>query len=232
MTWCGSGSSDCVPTPLALRVKLRRYRQLTDALAGMTCRNLVEVGTWNGLRAIELARAALRRNAAVTYHGFDLFEELTDEQLEAELSKRPPPRAEVEDRLRAFQEKVARRGRLLQSRRRSFDFHLHPGDTHESLPAFRERSSGFEADFVFIDGGHKIETIENDWAHTHPLISKRGAVFLDDYYGNQELAKEFGCNSLLERLRGDPSWQVELLPESDEIPDIGPIQIAKVTPSP
>jgi hypothetical protein len=213
-------------------VKLRRYRQLTDALAGMTCRNLVEVGTWNGLRAIELARAALRRNSAVTYHGFDLFEQLTDEQLEAEMSKRPPPRAEVEDRLRAFQEKVGRRGRLLPRRRRAFEFHLHPGDTYETLRSFREQSPGFEADFVFIDGGHKIETIQNDWEQTHPLLSERGAVFLDDYYGNNELAREFGCNSLLERLRDDPAWVVSVLPERDEIPGIGPIQIARVTPAP
>jgi Methyltransferase domain len=212
-------------------VKLKRYRQLTDALAGMTCSTLVEVGTWNGLRAIELARAALRRSSAVTYHGFDLFEELTDEQLEAELSKRPPPRAAVEDRLREFQERIARRGRILASRRRSFDFDLHPGDTRETLRAFREQSPGFQADFVFIDGGHKIETIENDWQQTHPLLSARGAVFLDDYYGNDALAREFGCNSLLDRLRSDPDWEVALLPERDEIPGIGPIQIARVTPS-
>jgi hypothetical protein len=63
-------------------VKLRRYAQLTDALSRMACENVVEIGTWNGRRARELSAAALRRNPTVKYHGFDLFESLTDAELE------------------------------------------------------------------------------------------------------------------------------------------------------
>ena len=73
-------------------MKLKRYAQLTDAIRTMSVRNIVEVGTWDGRRVQELAGAALRRNPAVTYHGFDLFEALTDEEFEAELSKLRPPR--------------------------------------------------------------------------------------------------------------------------------------------
>lgn len=77
-------------------MKLKRYEQLMQSLAQMPCGRLVEVGTWNGHRARALVTAALRLTPAVTYHGFDLFEALTAEDLESELRKRPPSRAEVE----------------------------------------------------------------------------------------------------------------------------------------
>jgi hypothetical protein len=35
-------------------MKLERYAQLTQFLAGMACENLVEVGTWNGRHARNL----------------------------------------------------------------------------------------------------------------------------------------------------------------------------------
>jgi hypothetical protein len=210
-------------------MRLERYDQLTAALRERAVSTLVEVGTWNGIRAQELASAALRRNREVSYRGFDLFEALDETELEEELSKRPPPRADVERRLREFQAKVSRRGRILPSRRRSFDFALHQGYTRESLPGFREENPDFRADFVFIDGGHKIETIENDWNHTSRMLAPDGVVFLDDYYGNEELATRFGCNRLMERLQTDPAWEVQVLPATDTIPDMGTIQIARVT---
>jgi hypothetical protein len=211
-------------------MRLRRYDQLTDALRAREARTLVEVGTWNGVRAQELATAALERSPHVTYHGFDLFEALSDQELEEELSKRPPSQAEVEASLAEFQEKVARRGRLLPSRRRSFDFALHQGYTRDTLPAFRREHPEVRADFVFIDGGHKVETIESDWDNTSELVAPDGVVFLDDYYGNAELAQRFGCNRLVERLRADESWDVEVLPAADDIAALdGTVQIVRVT---
>lgn len=52
-------------------------------------------------------------------------------------------------------------------------------------------------------------------------------IFLDDYYGNEELAERFGCNQLGRRLRDDPSWNVTVLPQVDSIEELGTIQIAK-----
>jgi hypothetical protein len=205
----------------------QRYGQLTDALQEMECRTLVEVGTWNGERAKELVRAALRKNRAITYHGFDLFEALTDEELDAELSKRPPTQAEVEASLRGLQRRLA----WWPWPRRSFDFELHQGYTRETLPAFRAQHPDLRAEFVFIDGGHSIETIANDWAHCSQLVAPGGSIFLDDFYGNEQLAQEFGCNQLIASLRQDDAWEVTVLPVTDEFPEIGAIQIVRVRPT-
>jgi hypothetical protein len=211
-----------------MRVKLKRYSQLTQALAGMPCQNLVEIGTWNGRRAEELVRAALRQNPAVTYHGFDLFEALTDEELEEELSKRPPPQSEVEARLRRFQ----RRASILRVPRRGgsrrFDFTLHQGHTRETLPAFRAANPAFRAQFIFIDGGHRVETIRSDWENCSELVDPLGAIFLDDFYGDEQLAERFGCNQLVVSLRGDAAWDVDVLPAADRIEGLGTIQIVRV----
>jgi hypothetical protein len=210
---------------------LKRYGQLTEALAAMPCKNLVEVGTWNGRRARELVTAALRTNPTVKYYGFDLFEALTDEELEAELSKRPPSQADVEAGLRRFQWRISILSALRPWHRRNFDFTLHQGYTRDTLPAFREAHPGFQAEFIFIDGGHSIETITNDWENCSQVVSSDGFIFLDDYYGNAELAERFGCNKLIAGLRGDAAWEVTILPETDMIEGLGTIQIALVRPT-
>jgi hypothetical protein len=208
-------------------VSPKRYDQLTAALNGMQCRTLIEVGTWNGERAKELSAAALRKNPAITYHGFDLFEALTDDELNAELSKRPPSQGEVEASLRRFQRRLAWRPWA----RRSFDFELHQGYTRDTLPAFRAAHPDLRAEFIFIDGGHSIETIANDWAQSSGLVTSDGSIFLDDFYGNEQLAEEFGCNQLIAALRQEDAWEVAVLPEIDEFPEIGTIQIVRVRPA-
>lgn len=209
-------------------MKLQRYNQLTDAIAETRVETLIEVGVWNGRRGIELAKAALRRSPRVKYHGFDLFESLTDEELEAELSKRPPPKSEVEAEMRAFGERVGRRGKLLSSRRREFDFELHQGYTTDTLPAFVQANPDLRAQFIWIDGGHKVETIANDWDWCSRLLDPEGVAFLDDYYGKEELTDRFGCNQLVERLSGDPAWDVQVMPATDTFPEMGAIQIVRV----
>jgi hypothetical protein len=194
----------------------------------MACTTLLEVGTWNGWRAVELSRAALRRNPAVEYHGFDLFELITDDEIETELSKRPPSQADVETRLRRFRRRVALGNALHAWRRRRFDFSLYRGYTHDTLPALRQTKPNLRAQFIFIDGGHSIETIDNDWHYCSELVCDGGVIFLDDFYGNRELAQRFGCNALIEKLRRDPAWDVQVLPETDVIEELGSIQIARV----
>jgi hypothetical protein len=212
-------------------VTLTRYAQLTQALAELECERIIEVGVWNGRRAEELSAAALSGNPDVIYHGFDLFEALTAEELEQELSKQPPSRAVVEARLRRFQRRVAVLSALRPWARKRFAFALHQGYTRETLPAFRAAHPDFRAQFIFIDGGHSIETIGNDWDNCSRLVDANGVIFMDDFYGNTELAKSFGCNQLLERLESDPRWKVDVLPATDTFEDIGTIQIARVRPA-
>jgi predicted O-methyltransferase YrrM len=120
---------------------------------------------------------------------------------------------------------------LLPWRRGRFEFELHQGYTRDTLPAFRKANPNFTADFVFIDGGHKIETIDEDWRNCSRLVDRRGVIYLDDYYGNAELAKQFGCNVLVDRLTNDPAWDVTVLPVTDTFERIGSVQIARVAPA-
>jgi hypothetical protein len=209
-------------------MRLQRYDQLFHGLAPMACRFLVEVGTWNGNRAKDLIDAALERNPAVTYHGFDLFEALTDQDLKEELSKRPPSEAEVSASLDRHRRKWQVRSALMPWRRRTFSFELHRGYTRDSLPRFAAERPDFRADFIFIDGGHAVETIENDWRYCSAFLAPGGEIYLDDYYGRESLTDRFGCNQLVDSLRSKPEWEVTVLPATDTFPDIGTIQIVRV----
>jgi predicted O-methyltransferase YrrM len=54
-----------------------RYRQLADLVRTYGSETIVEVGTWNGGRAIEMSLASFETKDKVHYIGFDLFEEAT-----------------------------------------------------------------------------------------------------------------------------------------------------------
>jgi predicted O-methyltransferase YrrM len=221
-----------VPARVALGPILRRaptrYSQLLRGIAELTpCSTIVEIGTWNGNRAIELASMALWSNKAVRYYGFDLFEMLTDGILEKEISKRPPSKAHVEQELAAFAHEVESSFRWLL-RNRSFEYELRQGFTTDTLPVFRADHPEFDADFVFIDGGHALETIENDWRFCSQMIRRGGVVYFDDFYDNDEMAKKGGCRQLIERLASQRQWKASVLPIKDFVAGIGNIQIARV----
>ena len=36
-------------------------------------------------------------------------------------------------------------------------------------------------DYVFLDGGHKYETVKNDLENLTPIINNKGTIFCDDY---------------------------------------------------
>ena len=69
----------CLTTPLLLTLVLPRYRQLAELVRAYATDCIVEVGTWNGGRAIEMSLAAFEKSDKVRYIGFDLFEEATEE---------------------------------------------------------------------------------------------------------------------------------------------------------
>src|SRR4051794_24682948 len=89
----------------------------------------------------------------IHYHGFDLFEMLTEAELVKEFSLRPPSRAEVQQRLE----------------RTGANIHLHQGYSRDTLKAWRPgNGANHPIDFLFIDGGHSLETIASDWQDLTP----------------------------------------------------------------
>lgn len=182
------------------RIRPKRYRNVLQQVYRANPATLVEIGVFDGLHArdmIETAKIA-RRPDGIRYFGFDLFEDLTAELLEKELSKKPPTRAQVAATLGTT-------GATIE---------LIKGFTKDTLPAFGAR--GIRADFIFIDGGHSDETIRGDWAGVQPLLHDGTVVLFDDYYPVQhEKLKGFGCQELIRELAG-AGWRVELLDPVDK----------------
>jgi predicted O-methyltransferase YrrM len=170
---------------LLFTTRPRRYVNLFRTIYQRRCETIVEIGTWTGVHAEQMIRVAAARADvhAVRYVGFDLFEDLTEEQFRQEFSKRPPSYDEVLQRLRATGAKI----RLVR------------GNTRSTLP----QSAGLlaEADFVFIDGGHSIDTIASDFNAVIGAVRPGTPVVLDDYYlePGPELVG-LGCQSLIDAL--------------------------------
>lgn len=165
---------------------MSRYEQLNTIIAHVKPASIVEVGTWSGDRAIQMATEALKHRKEVSYTGFDLFEEATPETDERELNvKRHYSSAEVWDKLEKFRQDNP-----------GFSFRLVVGDTRETM-----KDLGCDADLVFLDGGHSLETIRNDYE----ALKGAKVIVFDDYYepdeqGNCPDLAKYGCNELLKAL--------------------------------
>src|SRR5688572_1599215 len=207
---------------------MKRMEQLYEELAQRRCDTIVEIGTYQGKRARRMAKAAFKNNPAVAYVGFDLFELTNAEIVQSESSLWAPSRAEVEAFLDEFAREAA--SSPLPWLRKKFTYELHQGFTQETLPAFCESHPGFTADFLFIDGGHSVATIANDWEYCRRLVAPDGVIFLDDYYENDDEIDRLGCNRLIDSLRDDPAWTITLMPVVDPSPRHQGIRLARVQP--
>ncbi len=182
-----------------LRTRPLRYRALFREIFRLRPRRLVEIGVFNGRHAAQMIQTAALHHPVreIEYFGFDLFEDLTPELLEYEKSKQPPTCAEVQQLL----DQTGATVKLLR------------GNTRESLP--RHAPEIGVVDFIFVDGGHSVETIQLDWDNLQALVGPGTVVIFDDYYVNnpQDVAGS-GCQSILDAL--DPQrWRVEVLEPAD-----------------
>ncbi len=118
--------------------------------------DIVEVGTWNGSRAIQMAEAAFAAGVTqVSYVGFDTFEDGNDRTHEGHTK----PHASswiVSNRLNNYSRMMSRKGL-------TFSYTLLKGNTLETLPRAGEVVKA--ATFAYIDGGHSYETTKSDYLH-------------------------------------------------------------------
>lgn len=184
-----------------------RYRQLLRIIQEHKVHRILEVGTWNGERAVQMIQQALRFSPTekVEYIGYDLFEKQTAQQLREEFSKEACP-----------EDLVARRLAPTGVR-----YTLIPGNTKESM-----RWRVPQCDLYFIDGGHSEETIQSDWNNILPSLTNASVVVFDDYYLPYQ--EGFGCNKLVDTL--DPTlFDVEILGAATHADDRD-IYMVKVRP--
>jgi predicted O-methyltransferase YrrM len=206
-------------------IRLNRYVRILEEIRRLKAVRILEVGTWNGYRAIQMIRAAASPTQEVQYYGFDMFEGMNDKISKKEFNvKKPHSMAEVEKELK----------KGLSGIRASWL--LFKGDTRATLPAAVSKIGPETIDLAWIDGGHSVETVQSDWASCAKLLRKEGVALFDDHYSGMtvEALSKFGCNQLFKSLQqgresaGRMIKSAALLPDADPVKGGGKVRIARV----
>ena len=150
-------------------------------------KSILEVGTYKGYRAIDMSARAIQYNS-VHYYGYDLFEDITPKMQVAEFSHDDwGIESEVRKELSQF------RLDCLLNNKNTFNYTLIRGNTRETLV------NCDPVDFVWLDGGHAIETIISDYNN----VKESKCIVFDDYWeyiSNFSPDDIVGCNSLIDQL--------------------------------
>ncbi len=149
-----------------------RYKQLADLVRYYKPKTILETGTWNGGRAIEMALAAFQKTDEVHYIGYDLFEDATTETDHEEFNVKPHNTLEaVHKRLIEFSEHVK------EKENKEFTFQLTKGNVRETLL----KKDIKDVDFALIGSGNSIETVQTEYE-----ILKDVPVVVGDHYFTKE----------------------------------------------
>jgi len=149
-----------------------RYKQLADLVRFYKPKTILETGTWNGGRAIEMALAAFQKTDEVHYIGYDLFEDATTETDHEEFNVKPHNTLEaVHKRLVEFSEHVK------EKENKEFTFQLTKGNVRETLL----KKDIKDVDFALIGSGNSIETVQTEYE-----ILKDVPVVIGDHYFTKE----------------------------------------------
>jgi hypothetical protein len=177
-----------------------RYQCLLELFAQEAPGRMIEIGVWKGDRSVQFLQQG--RNLA-EYVGFDLFEELTEDVAQSE--KMGLCRATQYDQVKE---------RILQSRAHETpSVEIIKGYTEKTLPEFARRR-GPEFDFIFIDGGHSLQTVRNDWEYSMRLLAPNGVIVFDDYLMNDTSR---GAKPMVDELLADDRFVVRFFPVIEDI---------------
>ena len=164
-------------------IKPNRYKQLADLVRQYKPKSIIETGTWNGGRAIEIALAAFENQDELLYRGFDLFEDGTVETDKEENNvKAHNTYKAVSKRLQEFRAKM-------MEKKKVFTFTLGKGNTRDMFPSMKD----LNADLILLGGGNSIKTIEAEYKST-----KHNDLIIFDHY----ITKDEQKNILPEEYRG------------------------------
>ncbi len=162
-----------------------RYENLYKIINNIKPQTILEVGTHNGVQARKMILLAQNYQLpeAITYYGFDLWEDLTSKQKKYEHCGKS---------IAVYNKAWTN----LQINRVSI--HLHRGNTIITLPTFAF-SNPNSIDFAFIDGGHSIATIKSDWENIRKVMKIGGVVVFDDFYTwpPGQTNYHIGCNNTI-----------------------------------
>jgi predicted O-methyltransferase YrrM len=172
----------------------KRYLNIFILIIKFRPRSILEIGIYKAIRSVEMIRIAKIFNDKIYYYGFDLFEEMNLKKKNIELSKIPLSKEIINDRIKKYTK---------------YCF-LYKGDTTKTLKKFNKK----KIDLIFIDGGHTLKTIKNDWNYCKKIANDNSIIIFDDYYiNNKKIIKKYGCNNLIDQIKD--RYEVYYLPFTD-----------------
>ena len=182
---------------------MNRYDRLIELIDKYKPQTIVEIGTWTGTSAIRMIQAASKYHNKIYYVGYDLFEEATPETDREEFNVKP------HNNMADVQAYITKHCPFAEVA-------LIKGNTRQTL-------TNIEADFVFIDGGHSLETIKHDYE----AVKNSKIIVFDDFYTEDEDGfipdlEKVGCNKLLEGIFH------EVIPSKDPVKTGGIVNMAVV----
>ena len=158
----------------------KRYSNILLLILFYRPKSIIEIGVYRGVRSKQMIQAARIFNKNIEYFGFDLFEMIDSNIQKKELSKIPNSEKDTLKNLSKYA-KVK----------------LFKGYTTKTLDKLKNK----KVDLIFIDGGHKLSTIKNDWTKSKKFQEKNTIIIFDDYYlHDKKIIKHFGCNLVINKI--------------------------------
>jgi len=158
----------------------KRYSNILSIIFYYKPKSIAEIGVYRGVRSREMIQAAKIFNKNIEYFGFDLFEMINKKIQKKELSKIPYTKKDV-------QNKLSKHAKVK----------LFKGYTKKTLDKLKNK----KVDLIFIDGGHRLSTIQNDWIKSKKFQKKNTIIIFDDYYlNNKKIIKNYGCNQVVNKI--------------------------------
>jgi len=158
----------------------KRYSIILSTIFYYRPKSIIEIGVYRGVRAKEMIQAAQIFNKNIEYFGFDLFEMINKKIQRKELSKIPYSKKDIKNNLSKYAK-----------------VRLFKGYTSKTLNMLKNK----KVDLIFIDGGHRLDTIKNDWYKSIKFQKKNTIIIFDDYYlDNKKIIRNFGCNLVVNKI--------------------------------
>ena len=209
-----------LPNTVSPDIKPNRYKQLADIIRHYKPKSIIETGTWNAGRAIEMALASFENQDELLYRGFDLFEDATTEtDVEENNVKAHNTRSAVIKRLQDFRSKM-------MEKKKVFTFQIGKGNTRDIL---KDRDD-LNADLILLGGGNSIKTVDSEYEN----VKHNPLIIFDHYITKDEkgniLPKEFqGVNKVFKNIKVKKTdTRKHVLPSGDVVLGGGHTHLAVV----
>jgi len=179
----------------------KHYQPLFKTLREKPCKNIMEIGVFDGTSAVPMIKEAAKLvpEEEIHFYGFDLFEDMTPELRDEEWSFQTNKIPKVEDVKKLLETNTKAKITLIK------------GNTRKTLK--QNIKTLPKMDLIYIDGGHTIETTRNDWRYSSKLIKNDTVVYFDDYcdempfIGSAFIKKELPAK-----------YQCQVMPQTDIYP--------------